>query len=77
VSATLAQKESLSRSVFSDGSYADHFRPDERDNPFRSLYAAKRRDLLEIAGSRPGRQAAGPRRRSRADRGPARPEATP
>ena len=54
MSATLAQKESLSRSVFSDGSYADHFRPDERDNPFRSLYAAKRRDLLEIAGSRPG-----------------------
>ena len=41
MSAVLAQKESLSRTVFSDGSYADHFRPDAPDNPFRNLYAAK------------------------------------
>ena len=31
------------------------FRPDDGRNPFRRLYAAKRRDILEIAGSRPGR----------------------
>ena len=54
MSAVLAQKESLSRTVFSDGSYADHFRPDAPDNPFRNLYAAKRRDLLRFADSRPG-----------------------
>ncbi len=47
-------KQSLSRAVFSDGSYSDHFRPEAPDNPFRGLYAAKRRDLLQLAGRRAG-----------------------
>jgi len=34
--------------VFRDGSYAECFRPDERRNPFWSIYAQKQRDTLAI-----------------------------
>ncbi len=54
MTAVLQERDSLSRAVFSDGSYAGHFRPDAPDNPFRRLYAAKRRDLLQLAGRSPG-----------------------
>ena len=51
----LQRPEPLGPAVYTDGRYPDLFRPEDRRNSLRHLYAAKRRDIVEIAGSRPGR----------------------
>ena len=43
----------LDRQVFSDGSYADIFRPDSRADPFRDLYRRKRNDVLRCLAELP------------------------
>ena len=46
-------RERLARTVFTDGRYPAIFRPDDADNVFRGLYAAKRDDVLRIVGRVP------------------------
>lgn len=43
----------IDRGVFTDGSYADIFRPDAPRDPFHSLYARKRDDVLGWLGELP------------------------
>ncbi len=43
----------FTRSVFTGGEYVDLFRPEDRHNPFRHLYAAKRDAVVEIVGRLP------------------------
>ena len=36
------------RSIFASGAYLEQFRPEDRHNPFRGIYARKRRDVLGL-----------------------------
>jgi ubiquinone/menaquinone biosynthesis C-methylase UbiE len=40
---------SYERTIFQTGEYVSYFQPEERFNPFRHLYAQKRRDVLKLA----------------------------
>jgi ubiquinone/menaquinone biosynthesis C-methylase UbiE len=40
----------VARDVFTNGWYAEQFRPDSGTDPFRRLYAAKRRDVVTMVG---------------------------
>jgi ubiquinone/menaquinone biosynthesis C-methylase UbiE len=37
------------RSIFHTGEYVQHFRPEDRSNPFHRIYAAKRHEVLRLA----------------------------
>ncbi len=37
------------RTIFQTGEYVGHFRPEERQNPFRHIYAQKRVEVLKLA----------------------------
>jgi ubiquinone/menaquinone biosynthesis C-methylase UbiE len=37
------------RTIFQTGEYVGHFRPEERQNPFRRIYAQKRVEVLKLA----------------------------
>ncbi len=37
------------RSIFQTGEYVGHFRPEDRHNPFRRIYAQKRVEVLKLA----------------------------
>lgn len=49
---------SYERSIFRTGEYVGAFRPDDRDNPFRAIYGRKRADVLRLAESVLGANAA-------------------
>lgn len=46
-------EQHFTRDVFTEGDYPDIFRPDDGDNPFRNLYAAKRRLVVDTVLAQP------------------------
>lgn len=41
-------KRKFEKDIFLTGEYIQHFRPDERQNPFNKIYAQKKRDAINI-----------------------------